>query len=445
MSADNIVKASFVFDRSTKTRGLHQWDYGQVLQFDGLDLPSAYTVHFANQLMSGNAKTQVGGPDGVDIPDEYLTTGLPVYAWVFLHAGADNGETVYSVTIPVTKRPKPTEEPSTPQQQGAIDTAIAALNEGVSAAENAADAARDSASDAAQAVQGVADAIEAALDRRLWSRVSALEGCAIVETGLLIETVGKPPYVGDPTAYAPYGITDTGWYMFARIAAPTGVMVSTETAVTGAAGFIAEAGAAYIDVAVRFGVTAQSQLVTVNWGEASEAWVFKASDLATENLDYRTTFYLYDLNDFVTWTYALTTDATFAAGKAYYTEAGGVYTLAEVTAGEAVPADTYYNHSKVTFAGMTRNVTYKLDTMIDCPIEIALPEIEDDGYGAWFEIQLRYNGSYSCTLLPPEGVKIGTVSTQSQTAGINVIDLQYTGVGGVAMWSLLNTHSNIPD
>ena len=42
------------------------------------------------------------------------------------------------------------------------------------------------------------------------------------------------------------------------------------------------------------------------------------------------------------------------------------------------------------------------------------------------------------------GVKIGTVSTQSQTAGINVIDLQYTGVGGVAMWSLLNTHSNIP-
>lgn len=67
MSADNIVKASFVFGRSTKTRGLHQWDYGQVLRFEGLNLPSAYTVHFANQPMSGNAKTQVGGADGVQI------------------------------------------------------------------------------------------------------------------------------------------------------------------------------------------------------------------------------------------------------------------------------------------------------------------------------------------------------------------------------------------
>ena len=149
MSVDNIVKASFVFGRSTKTRGLHQWDYGQVLQFDGLDLPSAYTVHFANQPMSGDAKTQVGGADGVDIPDEYLTTGLPIYAWVYLHTGADDGETVYSVTIPVTKRPQPTEEPPTPVQQGAIDTAIAALNEGV------------------ETVQGIAEAIPQTIDAAL--------------------------------------------------------------------------------------------------------------------------------------------------------------------------------------------------------------------------------------------------------------------------------------
>ena len=140
MSADNIVKASFIFGKTATTRSLRQWDYGQVLQFEGIDLPAAYTVHFANQPMSGNAKTQVGGPDGVAILNEYLTTGLPVYAWVFLHAGADDGETVYSVTIPVMKRPKPTEEPPTPVQQGAIDTAIAALNEGVETVESIAEA-----------------------------------------------------------------------------------------------------------------------------------------------------------------------------------------------------------------------------------------------------------------------------------------------------------------
>lgn len=165
MSTDNIVRASFVFGKTAKTRSLHQWDYGQVLRFEALDLPAAYTVHFANQPMSGNAKTQVGGPDGVTIPDEYLTTGLPVYAWVYLHAGADDGETVYSVTIPVAKRPKPTEEPPTPAQQSAVEQAIIALNAGVQEAGEAALAAEDAALMAqaaaqdAEAVRGDFDAL----------------------------------------------------------------------------------------------------------------------------------------------------------------------------------------------------------------------------------------------------------------------------------------------
>ena len=262
--------------------------------------------------------------------------------------------------------------------------------------------------------------------------------------GAIVEAVGIPSYVGDVGQYAAYGIADTGWYVFARIAAPEGVTVSAETTVSGATGAIITAGAAYIDVAVRFGVTAQSQMVTVNWGGVTDTFVFKASDLAVANMDYRVTFYIYPLEEFAVWTYALTTDATFVAGKNYYTEADGVYTLAEVTAGEAVPADTYYTHTKLHLEGMIRNVTYKLDTIVDCPVEIALPAVEDDGYGAWFEMQMRYSGSFSCTLLPPEGVKIGTAQTQSQTAGINTVDLQYTEVGGVKMWTLLNTHANIP-
>lgn len=262
--------------------------------------------------------------------------------------------------------------------------------------------------------------------------------------GELVNVVGIPEYVDNPAAYAAYGISKKGWYAFARITAREGTSVSAQTTVTGAEGFIAETGADHVDVAVRFETAPMGRRVVVNWGDYADSYVFMAIDLGFRNLDYRTTFYLYDLDDFVTWSYALTTDETFAADKNYYTESGGVYTLATVTAGEAVPANTYYTHSKVTFSGMTRNVTYKFDPIIDCPIEIVLPEIRDDGYGAWFEIQLRYNNSYSCTLLPPEGVVIGTVNTQAQTAGINVIDLQYTGVGGVAMWSLLNTHSNIP-
>lgn len=260
----------------------------------------------------------------------------------------------------------------------------------------------------------------------------------------VVEVVGIPPYIDDVSDYADYGLTDPGWYVFAWIIGSAGAKATSETTVTGAAGWIAVPGADCVGVAVRFDVAAQSRRVTVNWGASVDVVTFKATDLAVRNLDYRTTFYLYDLAPFATWSYALTADETFAEGKAYYTLSGDVYTLAEVTAGDQIPADTYYNHSKLHLKGMTRNVTYKLDEIVDCPIEIALPEVENASYGAWFELQMRYNGSYSCTLLPPEGVKVGTVQTQAQSAGINVIDLQYTSVGGAAMWSLLNTHSNIP-
>lgn len=446
MSADNIVKASFVFGKTATTRSLRQWDYGQVLQFEGIDLPAAYTVHFANQPTNGNAKTQVGGPDGVTILDEYLTTGLPVYAWVYLHSGADDGETVYSVTIPVTKRPRPVEDEPTPVQQGAIDTAIAALNEGVETVEGIAEAIPQTIDAALEAAKesGEFDGPPGRDAELRADRVTSLTETPL-SGGAIVEAVGIPIYVSDVSQYAAYGLTEAGWYTFARIAAPAGLTVGAATAVTGAVGYIAAAGGSYVDVAVRFGVTAMSQAVTVSWdGQRTETFVFRATDLAVRNLDYRTTFYVYDIQPYATWQYALTTDTEFVADKNYYTEADGVYTLAEVTVGEAIPADTYYNHSKLHFEGMTRNVTYRLDEIVDCPSEIVLPEIENDTHGAWFEIQLRHAGSYSMTLLPPERVKIATEHTQAESKGMNMIDLHYLNIDGVKLWRFMNTHSTIP-
>lgn len=277
------------------------------------------------------------------------------------------------------------------------------------------------------------------------SRVTSLTQTPLASVSV-IESVGIPVYVKNVSQYAAYGITETGWYTFARIAAKDGVIVTAETIVTGADGSIVTAGADHVDVAVRFEVAAASKTVSVIWnGNETDTFVFKATDLAVRNLDYRSTFYVYDISDYVTWSYALTADATFAEGKQYYTESDGVYTLAEVTAGASVPANTYYNHSKLTFSGMIRNVTYRLNEIVDCPIEIVLPEVPDDGYGAWFEIQMQFSGSSSITLLPPDAtVKIGTASTQGQTAGINVVDLTYSEVNGVKIWTLLNTHTNIP-
>lgn len=273
-------------------------------------------------------------------------------------------------------------------------------------------------------------------------RVVSLDDTALA-IGTVIEAVGVPAYVNDVSEFSEYGITETGWYIFARISAEPGVRVDESTRIEGAAGYIALTGEDYIDVAVRFAVAAVSQKVTIDWGAYVDTFIFKAGDLAVRNLDYQVTFYVYDIDPFATWEYALTTDETFIQGKTYYTKDGDEYTEAEVTVGEAVPADTYYVHSKVIFEGMTKNITYRFNHIVDCPIEFILPEIEDDCHGAWFEIRFRHDGEYSVTLVPPSAdVKIATEHTQKETAGINMVDLHYSSVGGAKVWRFMNTHSS---
>lgn len=133
----NIITAKFYDKPCAWTDEQWQWDYGQILQFEGLELPEAYEVHFSNISIGGESITQIGGENGVTIPDQFFTTGETIYAWVYLHQGEDDGETVYSVTIPVKKRPQPSDTPPTPQEQSAIDQAIAALNVAVEKSETA--------------------------------------------------------------------------------------------------------------------------------------------------------------------------------------------------------------------------------------------------------------------------------------------------------------------
>lgn len=450
----NVIVANLAKSRFFRCPPLYQYNYGMVLRIMGIDLPDAYQVDFANDI-NGSSITQVGNADGVSIPSQFFTPGQAIYCWLRVHPTQNSGITTATIVIPISPRATITDEEPTPEEQSAIDEAIAALNDAVDKAEDAVEHyptitggiwyvwdvdAGEYVSTGISATGPKGDTGDPWYENR---RVTSLDNTQLA-IGTIIEAIGTPVYVKNIAAYNEYGITQTGWYVFARINAKDGVSVTNNTTIAGAAGQIVTVGAAYVDVAVRFGTAAESQTIVVDWGESEETFVFKAGDLAVRNLDYRTTFYLYDLDEFVTWEYALTTDTAFVANKAYYTKDGDAYTAAEVTTGETIPTDTYYNHSKATFAGMTRNVTYKLDTMIDCPIEIVLPEVDDEGYGAWYEFQLRYFGSHSCTLLPPTGIKVGTVSTQAQTAGVNVIDLQYTSVSGVKMWSLLNTHSNIP-
>jgi len=173
----NIVTAAFGAFKVTRTRQLYQYDYGQILRFAGIDLPDAYTVHFSNRQIGGDAVKQVGDVNGVQIPDEMLTSGQNVYAWVFLHTGTDDGETMYAVTIPVQQRPKPTEEEPTPVQQGLIEQAIAALNAAVEQTGEDVEAAAQSA-ETAQAAQEAAETAQSAAETASGTATGAASAAA---------------------------------------------------------------------------------------------------------------------------------------------------------------------------------------------------------------------------------------------------------------------------
>lgn len=134
----NIITAKFCSgSNQTWTKEVWQYDYGQVLLIEDVELPEAYEVHFSNMPIKGTAKPQIGNADGVTIPDEYFESGEPIYAWLFLHQGENDGETEKMITIPVKKRSKVVNEQPTPVEQSAITQAIAALNIAVEKAEDA--------------------------------------------------------------------------------------------------------------------------------------------------------------------------------------------------------------------------------------------------------------------------------------------------------------------
>lgn len=132
---------------------LTQYDKGQILAFDGVDLPYSYAVYFSNCPMRPS-KASIGNANQVFIPDEYLISGEPIYFWVILHETFNDEETEYRGMINVDARSQPTDEEPTPAQQSTIEQLIAQLNAGVITVQEA----------AAGIAQALADALQAAKD-----------------------------------------------------------------------------------------------------------------------------------------------------------------------------------------------------------------------------------------------------------------------------------------
>ena len=167
---DNIITANLSHGKTYVTASRYMEDYGQILKIEGMDLPSVYQVDFSNNLLRGTSMTVLGNADGVAIPDEYISTGRDVYAFLYL-TGDMWGRTIATIRIPNKTRPKRTSEIPTPTQQSVIDATIAALNDAV---ESTAADAEQTASDAARA-EAARTAAETAEDNAEASATAAAQ------------------------------------------------------------------------------------------------------------------------------------------------------------------------------------------------------------------------------------------------------------------------------
>lgn len=95
--------------------GLWQYDYGQTLRIQGLNLPSAVEIHFSLQETGGTSVNRVGvtkdGVTDVIIPDSMLenddaTRNYDMFAFVYL-TDDTSGQTEYKIKLQVKSRPKP--------------------------------------------------------------------------------------------------------------------------------------------------------------------------------------------------------------------------------------------------------------------------------------------------------------------------------------------------
>ena len=129
-----------------KTTGLWQYDYGQILRIQGLNLPKAVEIHFSLTESSGDSITRIGttkdGATDVIIPDSMLENGdtgqnYNIYAFIFL-TEIDSGNTEYRIKISVKSRPKP-EIPGTPEEPELFRETINAVNDAADRAETARD------------------------------------------------------------------------------------------------------------------------------------------------------------------------------------------------------------------------------------------------------------------------------------------------------------------
>lgn len=112
---ENTKEFEVLPNRLNGNKYIWQYDYGQTLRIQGLNLPSAVEIHFSLQETGGTSVSRVGvtkdGVTDVIIPDSMLendsaTRNYDMFAFVYL-TDTTSGQTEYKIKLQVKSRPKP--------------------------------------------------------------------------------------------------------------------------------------------------------------------------------------------------------------------------------------------------------------------------------------------------------------------------------------------------
>lgn len=102
--------------RTAEIKGIWQWDYGQILRIQGLNLPSAVEIHFSLDEHGGEAVRRIGvtkdGVTDVPIPDSMVENesayGDSYYFFAYIYLTDEtSGNTEYKIRAKVSTRSKP--------------------------------------------------------------------------------------------------------------------------------------------------------------------------------------------------------------------------------------------------------------------------------------------------------------------------------------------------
>lgn len=102
--------------RTAEVKDIWQWDYGQILRIQGLNLPTAVEIHFSLDEHGGEAARRLGvtkdGVTDVPIPDSMVENesayGDSYYFFVYIYLTDEtSGNTEYKIRAKVSTRSKP--------------------------------------------------------------------------------------------------------------------------------------------------------------------------------------------------------------------------------------------------------------------------------------------------------------------------------------------------